>query len=179
MKKLTQKRLKELLYYNPGTGIFIRLINAGSRSRKGDIAGGPDGDGYRIIYIDGKPIGPHGLPGSIWRVIGRNTKSIIEIDVHLMISGKIYGTHPTCAICKIKRFIKTTNLELPVSLGIKETKDGRRIYRYLTRELTLATSIPSSTLFLSAGTPKLNTAPKLQHNINSLSLHTKTRERVK
>ena len=54
MKKLTQKRLKELLHYDPETGIFIRLKNAGSRSSRGDIAGGPGGCGYRTIGIDGK-----------------------------------------------------------------------------------------------------------------------------
>jgi len=53
-KKLTQKRLKELLHYDPKTGIFIRLLNTGGSQKKGDIAGGIRPDGYRSIRADRK-----------------------------------------------------------------------------------------------------------------------------
>ena len=49
---LTQSRLKELLDYNPATGIFIRKINAGPSARKGNIAGCINNDGYLIFNVD-------------------------------------------------------------------------------------------------------------------------------
>jgi hypothetical protein len=48
---LTQERLKELLSYNPETGVFIRRINWG-KTRKGDFAGTLRPDGYLQIAID-------------------------------------------------------------------------------------------------------------------------------
>jgi len=49
--KLTQKYLKELLYYNPDTGIFTWKENR-RRVKKGDVAGGFGEDGYIQICID-------------------------------------------------------------------------------------------------------------------------------
>jgi len=54
MKKLTQKRLKEVLHYDPDTGIFTNRINRSSRAREGKEAGCICPDGYRYIYIDNK-----------------------------------------------------------------------------------------------------------------------------
>ena len=48
---LKQSRLKELLYYNPDTGIFVWKVKK-YRANKGDIAGSIRPDGYREISID-------------------------------------------------------------------------------------------------------------------------------
>ena len=53
MKKLTQKRLKEVLHYDPITGIFINRINR-SNVKVGSIAGYVQPDDYRYIRIDCK-----------------------------------------------------------------------------------------------------------------------------
>lgn len=60
---LTEARLKELLEYNPLTGLFIRLTNSrGKNSRIGDIAGCLDkNDGYINISIDNKGYRAHRL----------------------------------------------------------------------------------------------------------------------
>ena len=50
--KITQSRLKKLLYYNSETGDFIWKVNK-YRSKKGSIAGGINKDGYCYIKIDG------------------------------------------------------------------------------------------------------------------------------
>jgi hypothetical protein len=51
-QKLTQKRLKEVLIYYPGSGIFTWRTTGSGRKRK--IAGYKRPDGYVQIMIDGK-----------------------------------------------------------------------------------------------------------------------------
>lgn len=51
---LTQARLKQLLRYDPLTGLFLRLITTNSRAIAGTVAGTIDGKGYPHIRIDGK-----------------------------------------------------------------------------------------------------------------------------
>jgi hypothetical protein len=48
---LTQKRLKQLLHYNPETGIFTRLTS-NRKQKTGDIAGGLNTIGYWTIHVD-------------------------------------------------------------------------------------------------------------------------------
>jgi hypothetical protein len=61
---LTQERLKELLYYDPETGIFTR-IGMSTKSQRTDligvIAGGPTSDGYKRIAIEGGRYRSHRL----------------------------------------------------------------------------------------------------------------------
>ncbi|YP_009965997.1 HNH homing endonuclease (ACLAME 27) [Escherichia phage H8] len=55
-----QERLKELLEYNPDTGLFIRLVAVGNQ-KAGNIAGTLRKDGYIQIKVDGKPYLAHQL----------------------------------------------------------------------------------------------------------------------
>jgi hypothetical protein len=65
--KLTAERLREILYYDPGTGVFRYRRNRGGGKLKGDIAGfispksDANGGGYRIIAIEGREYGAHRL----------------------------------------------------------------------------------------------------------------------
>lgn len=52
MTELTQTRLKELVHYDPSTGVFTWLVNSGRR-RAGAVAGTLS-DGYLVAHIDGK-----------------------------------------------------------------------------------------------------------------------------
>lgn len=61
MKKLTQKRLKELLHYNPDTGIFTWRISPNSTVKKQTIAGTIKKTGYVQIKIDRKLYQAHRL----------------------------------------------------------------------------------------------------------------------
>lgn len=61
MQTLTQDRLKELLHYDPLTGVFTHAKDKSGGKRKGDVAGGPDRKGYTITYCDGKAYKAHRL----------------------------------------------------------------------------------------------------------------------
>ena len=57
---MTQERLKQLLDYDPGTGVFRWKVSNNSR-RAGQIAGGLTNNGYVRIRLGGKPYLAHRL----------------------------------------------------------------------------------------------------------------------
>lgn len=58
---LTQARLKELLHYNPDTGVFTRLVATSNFIKVGDIAGASHNRGYICISVHSKPYLAHRL----------------------------------------------------------------------------------------------------------------------
>tara|TARA_R100001244_G_C5089428_1_gene116025 strand:- start:21 stop:518 length:498 start_codon:yes stop_codon:yes gene_type:complete len=58
---ITQKQLKELLHYNPDTGIFTNRVRRSQSSKIGDVAGCNSADGYLAIKISGKKYKGHRL----------------------------------------------------------------------------------------------------------------------
>jgi len=51
---ITQERLKELVRYNPDTGIFTWKVSTSSRAKVGAVAGHPNKrDGYIDMHVDG------------------------------------------------------------------------------------------------------------------------------
>jgi hypothetical protein len=58
---LTQSQLKELLYYDPDTGLFINKISRGSRALAGAIAGDLNSIGYWRIAINCSRYSAHRL----------------------------------------------------------------------------------------------------------------------
>ncbi|MFZ2541849.1 MAG: HNH endonuclease [Gallionella sp.] len=58
---LTQTRLKQLLDYNPETGVFTRRVVISNRTKVGDVAGTLNAKGYIIIRVDGKQYLAHRL----------------------------------------------------------------------------------------------------------------------
>src|SRR5690606_33911522 len=57
---LTQARLKQLLDYDPTTGIFTRRVSRGGM-KKGSVAGFTSVKGYTVIGVDGKLYSAHRL----------------------------------------------------------------------------------------------------------------------
>lgn len=51
-KNISQKRLKEVLFYDPETGIWRWLVGKARRVKEGMIAGSLGDNGYRLIGID-------------------------------------------------------------------------------------------------------------------------------
>jgi hypothetical protein len=58
---LTQSRLKELLHYDPDTGVFTRLVTTSSNAKVGDVAGSINNNRYLNICIDSKLYPAHRL----------------------------------------------------------------------------------------------------------------------
>ncbi len=52
MNGLTQERLKELLRYDPKTGLFIWIVDRGGFAKAGTVAGSPNNEGYIQIRVD-------------------------------------------------------------------------------------------------------------------------------
>jgi hypothetical protein len=61
MTTLTVERLREVLDYNPDTGVFLRRLGNGRGMKAGDIAGWVDSAGYRRICVDGRIYSAHRL----------------------------------------------------------------------------------------------------------------------
>lgn len=57
---LTQERLKELLHYDPETGLFVRLRKT-KKSAVGSVAGSSNSAGYLVIRVDEKVYYAHRL----------------------------------------------------------------------------------------------------------------------
>lgn len=49
---ITQERLKQVLHYDPGTGIFTWKVPSGRRVKAGQVAGSPTYKGYVRIMVD-------------------------------------------------------------------------------------------------------------------------------
>lgn len=58
---ITQERLKELFYYNPQFGIFVRKVSTSTNAKVGDIAGHLNVNGYIRMSVDCKAYQAHRL----------------------------------------------------------------------------------------------------------------------
>ena len=60
-KMITQERLKELVSYNPETGVFVWISNNGMKAKAGNIAGRIGAYGYSVFSVDGRVYFAHRL----------------------------------------------------------------------------------------------------------------------
>jgi hypothetical protein len=49
---LTAERVREVLHYDPETGVFTQKVRTSSRVKVGGVVGGTNAAGYRMIHID-------------------------------------------------------------------------------------------------------------------------------
>lgn len=61
MEPLTAERLRQLLSYDPETGVFRRRVTQTNRNKVGDVAGTPNDKGYLLIMVDGRRYLAHRL----------------------------------------------------------------------------------------------------------------------
>ena len=92
---VTQEELKELLHYNPDTGIFTRIASRGS-VKAGYIAGCLDKDGYITIKINCKTYKAHRL--AWFYVHGKWPKHKIDHINHVRADNRIANLR--CATCR-------------------------------------------------------------------------------
>ena len=59
--ELTAEKLRELLHYEPETGIFTRKVGSASQVKAGDVAGSPNGRGYLQITVQSRLYRAHRL----------------------------------------------------------------------------------------------------------------------
>jgi hypothetical protein len=59
--ELTAEKLRELLHYDPESGLFTRIVQRGYRFKSGEIAGRVNGRGYSDITISGRIFPAHRL----------------------------------------------------------------------------------------------------------------------
>ena len=83
---LTQKRLKELLHYDPDTGIFTRKLKR-RKHLKGEIAGCSDAKRYILIKIDGIQYKAHRL--AWFYVYGEMPRRQIDHKDHNICNNRI------------------------------------------------------------------------------------------
>ena len=58
---MLQKRLKELLLYNPDTGVFTRRISTNRNNKAGEVVGHLRVDGYTILSVESRNYLAHRL----------------------------------------------------------------------------------------------------------------------
>jgi len=91
---LTQSQLKEILTYNPDTGIFTWLVASNGRIRVGDIAGTTD-NGYVRIMIERTKYRAHRLA---WLYVhGESPKEQIDHINHIRDDNRINNLR--CVSC--------------------------------------------------------------------------------
>lgn len=82
-----QKKLLEVLVYDPKSGLFVWLKAVGRRVKIGAVAGGLDKKGYVRIRFDGKKHRAHRLAyddafRTLWAFEGYLLKEILHTHAH-------------------------------------------------------------------------------------------------
>lgn len=77
---ITQDKLKELVHYDPDTGLMTRLVQTGSRALTGSIVCSLSKHGYRRLWYNGK-----------------------HYFVHRLVWLYMYGSFPKCLIDHVNR----------------------------------------------------------------------------
>jgi hypothetical protein len=114
-KHLTQERLKEVLDYNPETGVFVWKVQNGKRIKAGDIAGNVNKRGYTAIGVDCNLFRAHRL--AWFYVYGKWPNDLID---------HINGQRSDNRICNLRDVSNQVNLQ-----NQKRATSGKTSTEYL------------------------------------------------
>lgn len=84
---ISQERLKDVLDYNPHTGVFTWKVRTSNRVKVGDVAGDIESNGYLRISIDGNRFRAHRL--AIIYVYGDNYYEQVDHINHVRTDNRI------------------------------------------------------------------------------------------
>jgi hypothetical protein len=112
---LNQKRLKELLSYDPETGLFTWKVSFSSRARAGCSAGTINGSGYMRIMLDKKSYRSHGLA---WLYVHGVWPDVIDHIDGVRHHNFISNLRDTTQSGNIQNFIKPTARNTSGFLGV-------------------------------------------------------------
>jgi hypothetical protein len=74
--ELTHEALRQVLHYEPLTGVFTWMVRPSRRTRAGDVAGTLDKDGHRVIKYQGRFYFAHRL--AVLYMTGRWPTGIVD-----------------------------------------------------------------------------------------------------
>ena len=120
---LTAERLREVLAYDPDTGVFVWRVPPVNQVRAGDVAGGIMGAGYLVITIDRKKHYSHRLA---WLYV-HGAWPIEEIDHIDMLrtNNKLSNLREaTVTQNNVNRPVHSNNKS--GTKGVRATKNGER-----------------------------------------------------
>lgn len=106
---LTQERLKELVHYDPSTGIFMRIARTTSFARMKEPMGSVDSHGYLWASVDGKNHRLHRL--AILYVTGVMPPRSMDVDHKSMIRTENWFDNLRC----VSRSVNMQNKQKPSS----------------------------------------------------------------
>ena len=120
---LTAERLRELLHYNPETGVFTRRLCPNKPYLIGEIAGGTNARGYRMIRVENGRYSAHRLA---WLYIhGKWPKDLID-HVNGVVDDNRINNLREATNHENQQNRKTTAGRGPFSLGTRYREDLKK-----------------------------------------------------
>lgn len=91
-RDLTIERLREVLDYNPESGLLTWRRRLSSRAGVGDVAGSPDSNGYILVQVDYCPLRAHVL--AWWLYYGERPQHEIDHENGTPCDNRIRNLRP-------------------------------------------------------------------------------------
>lgn len=120
-EKLTQKRVRELLDYDPETGLLTWKVNRRGSARVGDVAGTMDGAGYIKLSIDSKQYLAHRVVW-LWNY-GYFPEYQVDHINRVKVDNRVCNLREVSATCNLRNSCVSTRNRSGVK-GVSVNKHG-------------------------------------------------------
>jgi hypothetical protein len=127
---LSQEKLKELLEYNPDTGVFIRKIRSGKNVKIGDVAGCLTNHGYISIRLFNRPFYVHRL---VWLYIhGIWPEHDIDHINGIRKDNRLINLREAARFQNMQNVYRARSNNISGYLGVSYDRVGRNYYAQIT-----------------------------------------------